>query len=128
MTRRSLMLLAAATACAPRHARELLPANLEAWSRQDLRDVPPSSAPDPMPRDSVQRIQAATYAGPGTLEATVYELGSSATALDMAQRWPPAAETVFFYKDQYFVVLKWQQAERNAVTALVRALERHLGS
>jgi hypothetical protein len=55
----------------------------------------------------------------------LYELSSPGVGLDLAQRWRPSADTVFFYRDQYFVVVKWQQADRGALQEFVRELEKH---
>jgi hypothetical protein len=96
------------------------------WQRTALRDLPTSESPDPLPRNSVDRIQTAAYQGPGKLEARVYQLTSSAVGLDAAQRWHPSADTVFFNHGRYFVVVKWQEAERKALQAFVRELERRL--
>ena len=96
------------------------------WHRTALRDLPASEAPDPLPRTSILRLQSATYEGPGKLEARVYQLSSSAVGLDIAQRWHPSADTVFFNHGRYFVVVKWQEAERKALQAFVRELEGRL--
>ncbi len=96
------------------------------WRRTSLREVPLSEAPDPVSRTSVTRLQAAAYEGAGRLQARAYELTSSAVGLDMVQRWRPSADTVFFYRGRYFVVVKWQQAERKALEEFVRALEARL--
>ncbi len=97
-----------------------------AWRRTALRDVPVSEAPDPVPRTSVRRLQAAAYEGPGTLEARVYELTSPGVGLDLVQRWRPSADTVFFYRGRYFAVVKWRQAERQPLQAFIRELEARL--
>jgi hypothetical protein len=96
------------------------------WHRTALRDLPASESPDPLPRTSVDRIQTASYEGPGKLEARVYQLTSSTVGFDVAQRWHPAANTVFFNQGRYFVVVKWQEAERKALQAFVRELEVRL--
>ncbi len=96
------------------------------WRRTALREVPVSEAPDPISRTSVNRLQAATYEGPGKLEARAYELTSPAVALDLVQRWRPSADTVFFYRGRYFVVVKWDQAERTALSAFVKEMEQRL--
>jgi hypothetical protein len=75
----------------------------------------------------INHLQTAAYEGPGRLQARVYELESPAVALDLVQRWRPSADTVFFYRDQYFVVIKWQDADRRALQAFVRELEARLG-
>ncbi len=98
------------------------------WRRTSMLDPPVSEAPDPVPRTSVTRLRAAVYEGPGKLEARVYALTSSAAGLDMVQRWRPSADTVFFNPGQYFVVIKWQQADRKALQDFVREIEKRLGA
>lgn len=97
------------------------------WRRTTIQNLGPSDAPDPLPRTLINRLQTAAYEGPGRLQARVYELESPAVALDLVQRWRPSADTVFFYRDQYFVVIKWQDADRRALQAFVRELEARLG-
>jgi hypothetical protein len=125
MTRRFWMLaVLASIACSqpPRSSESLLPARVaEVWARTSLHDIPPSPA-------RARRAFEATYEGAGKLKADVYELHTSAEGLDMVQRWKPAPDTVFFYKDNYFAVVKWSQADRQALTAFVRALEKGLGT
>src|SRR5512138_1918524 len=82
--------------------RELLPAEAGGWRRVSLRDAPPAEAPELVPRAGLKRIQDAVYDGPGKIEARVYELASPAAGLDLAQRWKPAPDTVFFYQENYF--------------------------
>jgi len=96
------------------------------WRRAELRDMPASEAPDPVPRTAVERLQRAIYRGPGELEARAYRLSSEAVGLDLAQRWRPSADTVFFNRGKYFVVVKWQQADRKALQAFVRQMESRL--
>ncbi len=93
------------------------------WRRTSLRRTPVSDAPDPVPRSAVTRLETADYAGPGKLQARVYELSSAAVGTSLAQRWRPSADTVFFTRGRYFVVIKWQQAEREALRSFVRELE-----
>jgi hypothetical protein len=96
------------------------------WHRVELRDVPVSESPDPVPRTAVKRVQFAAYDGPGRLEARAYELTSAETGLDLAQRWRPSADTVFFWARNYFVVLRWQQADRKALQQFTSVLEKRL--
>ena len=130
MTRRNwLWLTAALVAC----GRAAPPPNLfpqtvaGVWRRTDVRRLSAGDAPDPVPRTVINSLQAASYDGPGKLEARIYELESPGVALDQVQRWRPSADTVFFYRDQYFVVIKWQDADRKALTAFVAELEKRLG-
>ena len=132
MPRRNWMWLALAlTACgrkAPLPA-DLLPETVaNIWRRAAVRNLAVSEAPDPVPRLSVERLQVASYEGPGKLEARVYELSSPGVGLDLAQRWRPSADTVFFYRGQYFVVVMWQQADRKALQEFVRELEKRLAT
>jgi hypothetical protein len=96
------------------------------WHRTWLRDLSAGESPDPVPRTSIDRIETAGYQGPGKLEARVYRLSSPAVGLEVVQRWHPSADTVFFNQGRYFVVVKWQEAERQALQAFVRELETRL--
>jgi len=130
MSRRNWMCLAFALGACGRTAP--LPADLfpetvaTVWRRAAVRNLPVSEAPDPVPRTSVERLQVAAYEGPGKIEARVYELSSPGVGLDLVQRWRPSADTVFFYRGRYFVVVKWQQADRKALEEFVRELEKRL--
>lgn len=92
------------------------------WRRVSLQELPVSDAPDPIPREGLKRLQLAAYEGPGKLEARAYELTQFSVGLDMAQRWHPSADTVFFNEGRYFVVVKWQEADRKALHDFVRGL------
>jgi hypothetical protein len=130
MSRRNWMWLALALGACRKNAP--LPADLfpetvaNVWRRAAARNLPVSEAPDPVPRTSVERLQVAAYEGPGRIEVRVYELRSPGVGLDLVQRWRPSADTVFFYRGRYFVVVKWQQADRKALQEFVRELEKRL--
>jgi hypothetical protein len=128
MKRRAcLLLLLALAACGAKRGRvEVLPAEVAGWKRTSWREVAASDAPDPVPRSSVVRVQAAEYAGPGKLEARAYELSGSTAGLDLAQRWRPAADTVFFWAQRWFVVIRWQDADRKALQQFTSALEKRI--
>jgi hypothetical protein len=119
---------AALAACGGRHgpAAEPFPETLAGWTRKERREVAASEAPDPVPRTSVRSVEIATYEGPGKLEARAYELTSKGVGLDLAQRWRPSADTVFFWAGEYFVVVKWQEADRQALQAFTRGVEQRL--
>lgn len=130
MTRRNCLWLAAGLAACRRStpARNLFPATVAGvWHRTALRELSPGDAPDPVSRSVINRLEAASYEGPGKLEARIYELESPGVALELVQRWRPSADTVFFYRQQYFVVIKWQDADRKALTAFVSEVEKSLG-
>ena len=138
MTRRNCMWPALALAFGACQSRPALPADLfpetadGGWRRTWAGDVPDSR--DPVPRGAVNASRAAAYngpstsQGPGTLDVRVYRLSSPAVGTDLAQRWRPSADTVFFNQGVYFVVVKWQSADRQALEAFVRQMERKLGA
>lgn len=96
------------------------------WQRTAAREMPVSEAPDPVPRTSVERLLTADYAGPGKLEARAYELDSAAVGVDLARRWRPSSDTVYFSRGRWFVVVKWQQADRGALEAFLQDVERRI--
>jgi hypothetical protein len=72
------------------------------------------------------RTWNATYSGPGAIHVRLYEMNSSAGGLDATQRWKPAADTVVFHHEQYFVTARWENVNRAELTGFVRALEGHI--
>jgi len=125
VTRRTLLAATIATAaCKQAPPRGLLPEILGQWRRTRLQELKSFTTAGVIPPASIRRLQTATYEGPGRLDVSLYTLASSASALDAVQRWPPAAETVFFYRDEFFVVIQYHQADRKAVNEFVRDLDR----
>jgi len=125
MTRRSWIIPALLeTACnqPERNAADLLPENVDGvWQRQGLRDLTP-------PNDTIARAFEAEYGGPGQLTVDLYEAKSSGTAFEMTQHWRASADSVFFDKGRYFVVVRWKQADRAALTRFVGTLQKQLGA
>jgi hypothetical protein len=103
---------------------EIFDEAIGAWHRTSLSELPPSAASGVLSATVVERVRAASYEGPGKLEVRVYQLASSAAALDVVQRWKPAPDTVFFYSDRFFVLIQWQTADRKALHEFVGALEK----
>jgi hypothetical protein len=101
---------------------DVFPETLGGWHRVEQHEIPAGQPPDAV-RGKIERILAATYDGPGKLEARVYVLPTQTEALDAAQNWPAHADTVYFYRDRFFVVVGWQTAERKALQAFVSALQ-----
>ena len=52
---------------------------------------------------------------------------SSAAAFETEQTWRPVADTVAFHSQSYFAVIHWENAERTAVSAFVKEMEKQLG-
>jgi hypothetical protein len=123
MTRRYWIVFAlVSSACSqpPRDAGNLLPASVGGvWQRKSLRDIPP-------PKPAILRAFEAEYGGAGKLTVDLYEAKVSGTAFEMTQHWRASPDTVFFDKGRYFVVLRWEQADRKALTAFVRGLQKEL--
>lgn len=128
MTRRDWTWIALAlSACRNSPMPDLLPETVAGvWRRVAVREMAPSESPDPVPRTAVRRLETAQYEGPGKLEARVYELSSSAVALDVAQRWHPSADTVIINQGQFLLVVKWQEADRQALRRFMEEMENRL--
>jgi hypothetical protein len=122
MTRRYWIVCALAwSACSqhPRSPESLLPASIGGvWQRKSLRPSPPERG--------ILRAFEAHYEGAGELTVDLYETKVSGTAFEMTQHWRESPNTVFFDKGRCFVVVKWQQADRQALTAFVRGLQKGL--
>jgi len=116
-----IVLALVSTACSqpPRSADTLLPPSAGGvWQRKDpIREIPP-------PKATVARAFEADYEGAGKLTVDLYETKVSGTAFEMTQHWRASPDTVFFDKGRYFVVVKWRQADRQALTAFVRTLQK----
>ena len=132
MTRRSWFLLTGALAgCGSKPERSIdpLPETVAGvWRRKEWHDMPLSEAPDPVPQSSLRRFESALYHGPGVIQARAYQLTSKAVGLELAQRWRPSADTVFFWAGDWFIVLKWQDADRTALQAFTREVEARLNT
>ncbi len=101
--------------------------NVGEWRLAGVHESPAAEARDPMRRFGVQRIEKADYEGPGKASAEVYLLSSEAGGLELEQTWRPQPDTVVFHRGSRFVIVRWQRAGRDAVTALVRDLEKRAG-
>jgi hypothetical protein len=132
MTRRNWIVLTLALSGCGKEAElppDLFPETVAGvWRRGEMRDMPVSESPDPVPRNEVERLREAAYEGPGKLQARVYQLRSAAVGSLLAQRWRPSADTVFFDVGRYFVVVKWQAADRKALQQFLKELETKLGA
>ena len=121
------MLLLAACGGASRQAAFVFPAEAGPWKLKQTKDVAPASAPETIRRLGLKRAQAAEYEGAGRITAELYELTSSAGALEVEQTWRPSADTVAFHRENFFLVVHWENADRAAVSAFVQLMEKQLG-
>ena len=97
------------------------------WRLAVAREIPVSEAPDPVPRNEIEWLKEGVYEGPGKIAERVYALSSATVGLGLSQRWRPSADTVFFNRGHFFVVIKWQAAERQALESFIRELQGRLG-
>lgn len=123
MTRRYwIVLMLAGSGCSqpPRGAESLLPASFGGvWQRRSLREIPP-------PKPTIARAFEAGYEGAGKITVDLYEGKALGTAFEMTQHWKASPDTVFFDKGKYFVLVRWEQADRQAIRAFVRGLQKEL--
>jgi hypothetical protein len=119
-----MLLVAALSGCArPTPMPDVFPETLGGWHRVGpVREI--RERPDEIPVRTVEATRAASYEGPGKLDARVYALATPAVALDVVQRWTPRPDIVFFYSDRFFVVVQWQTTEKKALQAFLSALEK----
>jgi hypothetical protein len=126
-----VLLAAVLGACGekPKLPADLFPATAAGgWQLAGAHDFAEGESPDPVPRSAIQQERTATYKGPGQLEAHVYLLDAEQTGQVLAQRWRPSADTVFFNRGRYFVVIRWQQGDRRALQSFVAEFEKRLGA
>src|SRR4051794_35288041 len=116
------MLLMLSCSSAPKAAAPLFPAEAGAWKLKQSGDLPPGQVPEGIRRLGLRRAGSATYEGAGTLAVEVYELTSSAAALEAEQTWKPAANTVGVHHDSYFTIIHWENADKAAVSGFVREM------
>ncbi len=119
------LVLAALCACErPTPVPDAFPETVGSWHRTALRDLPPARPPDAIAARTIEAIRAAAYEGPGKLDARLYVLPTPGAALDAAQRWTSRADTVFFFKDRFFVVIQWRDSDRRALQAFLGSLQK----
>jgi len=71
---------------------------------------------------------AAKYSGEGSADVRICWYQATASAFDATQRTRAEAQTVKFQAEHYFVLVKWNDAARANLAALVRALEKALNA
>lgn len=96
------------------------------WQLKSLNRTEPASAPPTVRQLGFRESWRAEYVGPGTVHVDLYRLKSEAAGLEMMQRWRAEANSVTFFDRRYFVVVRWDKADRAALTALVGTLEKSL--
>jgi hypothetical protein len=93
------------------------------WKRTDLQE---SAPPPEVPAGGSPVCRQATYAGSGNAQIWVCRYGDATAAFDAAQRARAEAQTVKFQEDEYLVLVKWNNAPKTELTALIRAVQKTL--
>ena len=105
---------------------DLFPETAGAWHRTTISDPAAAGNPDHIEPETVEKVRAATYEGPGKLEVRAYQVTTPAVALEIVQRWNATPDTVLFNQDRFVVVLKWQNADRKALQEFVAVIDGKL--
>ncbi len=111
----------------PQAAAPLFPEAAGPWKLKQSANLPADQVPEPIRRLGIRRAGSAVYEGPGNLKVEVYELTSSAAAFEAEQNWRAMADTVAVHKESFFTVVHWENADRLAVSAFVREMEKRPG-
>jgi len=112
-------------ACKQGAAPPVFPSSVsDAWRLKSSQSFAADSAPELIRKIGTRGWWRAGYEGPGSATIELYELTATPGGLEMVQKWRPAADAVVWYTPRYFVVVKWQSADRAAVGVLIRSLEK----
>ena len=68
----------------------------------------------------------AEYTGPGSAEIRICWYKATASAFEEVQRTRAEAQRVKFQVEHYFVLVKWNNAPKANLTALIRAIQKAL--
>ena len=64
------------------------------------------------------------YDGAGLVHVEAEDMGVQAVAFERVQRTRSQPDTIFFDKGNYFVTVRWEKADRDALRQLVRELQK----
>lgn len=127
MTRRKWLFLAAAGGGCGRSLRREPPLTVEGgFRRGGLADAPLDSAPEPLRRLGVRRVQRALYEGPARIEATFYEMPTGASAFEALQKWKPAEGSMALHEGEWFVVAEAEEGGPAQLSAFLNGLRKVL--
>ncbi len=94
------------------------------WKLKTSQKVAAASAPEPVRTMGTRGGWSATYEGPGSATVELYSLTAPGVGLELVQRWRPIPDAVVWNTPHYFVLVKWQSTERNAIKAFIRGLQQ----
>ena len=119
----SAALFVAACASAPPAKPDIPDSVSPGWK---LTSLDKSPLPSEIPAGGEPVCWKADYAGPGSVAVRVCWYKATADAFEAMQRARAEAQAVKFQEEHYFILVKWNNAPRTSVTALVRAIEKAL--
>jgi hypothetical protein len=102
---------------------QVLPQNLDGWTRAQVSALDPAAAPDVIRQLGLKSSVSATYNGPASVPVRVYEMNVATSAFELIQKWRQQ-DGLAVYKNAYFIVAD-PSAEPNAA-GLLEALRKQL--
>lgn len=87
-----------------------------------------SDPPAGLPGGQKTECWKADYAGTGMAHVWTCGFAAESAAFDAAQRFSSGADRVKFQTGKYLVVAEWNGASKTEITALVRAIQKALGT
>lgn len=94
------------------------------WKLKSSQTIAAVNAPGLVHRMGKRGGWSAAYEGPGAVTFELYELKAPGVGLELVQNWQPAPDVVVWYTAHYFVVVKWQSPDREAVKLLIRTIQK----
>lgn len=91
-----------------------------------LSSLNKAALPSGVPSDGSPECWKAQYTGTGAAEAWICWYKSTANAFEAVQRAHAEAQAVKFQEEHYFVLVKWNNAPKANLTALIRAIQKAL--
>lgn len=96
------------------------------WRQASVSATVPSRQPEWMSRLGISKASTVRYDGSVEAEVDIYELRSSAAALECMQLWKRSPGESFLMKRNLFVVIRSTHPNREMVMDFSRALEKAL--
>jgi hypothetical protein len=85
-----------------------------------------SAAPPEVPAGTIPECWQADYAGAGAARIWLCRYSNETGAFDAAQRARAEAQTVKFQEGGYLVLVRWNNAPKADLAALIRAVQKTL--
>jgi hypothetical protein len=102
---------------------QVLPANVDGWTRAEVSPLDPAAAPDIIKQLGLKSSAIVTYKGPTSVGVRVYEMNAATSAFELIQKWPQR-DGLAVYKNTYFLVA--EPPVGAADPKLLESLRKHL--